>query len=87
MINGLEMENTYIWQKWAENLRRWHLNDFAAWLLDSASPAHLVGAQLVYMGQPLLEVFVPRGEFNALAEILEKPSQAQAFVTYLREDH
>jgi hypothetical protein len=81
------MENKYIWQKWAENLRRWHLSDFAAWFFDSASPAHLLGAQVVYIGQPLLEVFIPQVQFNALTEILEKPSQAQAFVTCLREDH
>jgi hypothetical protein len=80
------MESEPSWQKWAENLRRWHLSDFAAWFFDSASPAHLVGAQLVYIGQPFLEAFVPKGQFNALAEILEKPAEAQAFAAYLKED-
>jgi len=79
------MENEHLWQKWADGLRRWHLEDFAAWLLESAGPAHLVGAQLVYISQPLLEVFVPNGQLETLAEILEKPSQAQAFVNCLRE--
>ncbi len=83
----LEMEQEHIWQTWVDNLRRWRLLDFAAWFLDSASPAHLVGAQLVYIGEPLLEAFVPRGQFKALAALLEKPDQAQAFIAYLREEH
>ncbi len=81
------MEQEYIWQTWADNLRRWRLQDVAAWFLDSASPAHLVGAQLVYIGQPVLEAFVPPTQFTALTTLLEKPDQAQAFVAFLREDH
>ena len=81
------MEQEHIWQTWADILRRWRLQDFAAWFLDSASPAHLVGAQLFYIGQPLLEAFVPNGQFTALTTLLEKPDQAQAFVAFLRKDH
>ena len=81
------MEQEYIWHTWAENLRRWRLESFAAWFLDSASPAHLVGAQLVYISQPLLDAFVPTGQFTALTTLLEKPEQAQAFVAFLREAH
>jgi len=81
------MEYEQIWRMWAENLRRWRLLDFATWFFDSVSPAHLVGAQLVYLGEPLLEAFVPNGQFKALANILEKPDQARAFVLFLKEDH
>lgn len=81
------MKQEQIWQTWAEHLRRWRLSDFAAWFLDSASPIHLIGAQLVYISQPVLEAFVPRGQFKALAELLEQPAEAQAFAALLREDH
>lgn len=79
------MENESIWQTWAENLHRWHLHSFAIWLFDSSSPVHLVGAQFVYIGQPLLETFIPNGQLKVLTSILEQPTEAQAFVHYLRE--
>lgn len=85
MHDGSNMEQEQIWKTWAEHLRHWRLGGFVAWFLDSASPVHLVGAQLVYIGQPVLEAFVPQGQFKALASILEQPAQAQAFATYLRE--
>ncbi len=80
------MEQELIWQTWADHLRRWRLQDFAAWFLDSAGPAHLVGAQLVYIGQPLLDTFIPNGYVAALANLLEKPAQAQTFAAFLREE-
>ena len=79
------MENASIWQIWAENLHRWHLHSFAIWFLDSFSPVHLVGAQFVFISQPLLETFIPNGQLKVLASILEQPTQAQAFANYLRE--
>ncbi len=84
---GSEMEQEQVWQTWAEQLRRWRLGSFAVWLLDSASPVHLIGAQLVYIGQPLFEAFVPHGQVKALATLLEQPAQAQAFAAFLREEH
>ncbi|MCB9135352.1 MAG: hypothetical protein H6636_07990 [Anaerolineales bacterium] len=86
MHDGSKMEQEQIWQTWAEHLRRWRLGSFAAWFLDSASPVHLVGAQLVYVGQPLLEAFVSQGQVKALATILEQPAQARALAAFLRED-
>jgi hypothetical protein len=81
------MEQEQIWQTWAEHLRHWRLGSFAAWLFESVGPAHLVGAQLVYIGQPLLEAFVPHGQFKTFARLLEQPAQAQAFAAFLREEH
>ncbi|GAB4579868.1 MAG: hypothetical protein Fur0022_26070 [Anaerolineales bacterium] len=80
------MEQEQVWQTWAEHLRHWRLQNFAAWLLDSASPIHLIVAQLAYVGQPLLQAFVPNGQINALTAILEQPAQAQAFAALLREE-
>lgn len=86
MIEGSQIDQKQIWRMWATQLQQWRLRDFALWLLDSASPVHLIGAQLVYIGQPLLEAFVPNGQFKALTSILEQPAQAQAFAEFLREE-
>ena len=75
-----------VWQKWTEYLQRWGLREFAAWLLEAVGPLTLLGAQLVYIGQPLFEVFIPDGNMEALARILEEPNETEAFVGYLREE-
>ncbi len=80
------MENT-TWSVWAEMLQRWGLRGFAAWLLEAASPLNVVGAQLVYVGQPFLEVFIPGSHMKALAQMLEEPRQTQAFIRYLQEEN
>ena len=74
-----------IWQVWASILHRWGLKDLAASLLEAAGPLAVLGAQVVYMGQPLLERVLPLGHMGALASLLEDADQAQAFVTFLRE--
>jgi hypothetical protein len=81
------MEHEFIWKNWATRLKQWRLGDFAAWLLEAAGPVHLVGAQMLYLGQPLFEMFTQKGQFESITELLEKPEQAQAFVDLLREEH
>ncbi|MFQ5616301.1 MAG: hypothetical protein ACE5GO_07560 [Anaerolineales bacterium] len=75
-----------IWQTWAGFLHRWGLQDFMAWLLEAIEPINLLGAQLVYIGEPLLDVFVPDGHTKALAQLLEEPKETQAFVKFLKEE-
>lgn len=79
-------ENHHIWQRWATVLHRWGMQGMVAWLLDALGPFHLFGAQLVYVSQPLLSVFVPESDMDALAQILEKPQSTRAFLTFLKED-
>jgi len=75
-----------VWRRWAEYLQRWGMREFAAWFLEAIGPLNLLGAQLVYIGQPLLELFIPDGNMEAIAKILEEPKEAEAFVAYLREE-
>ena len=77
-------ENKY--QEWAQRLRRWGLNQFAAAILEASGPLNLIGAQLVYIGQPVLNSVFADRHLNALAQALEDPDQTQAFIHYLRED-
>jgi hypothetical protein len=73
------------WHTWAQLLQRWGGCHMAAMALEAAGPLTFVGAQMVYIGQPILkQVFSPSG-LNALAEMLEDPQQAQAFAAYLRQ--
>ncbi|NLG72322.1 MAG: hypothetical protein GX495_09810 [Chloroflexi bacterium] len=75
-----------IWLVWAENLRRWGIGEWVAAALEAAGPLTVLGAQCVYLGQPLLRLAVPDYHLNVLAQTLEEPSQSQAFVSLLREE-
>ena len=79
-------EDRQVWRVWARTLQAWGLKSFAAWLLEATRPLHVVGAQLVYVGQPLLGVFFSHDHVRSLAEILEQPEETKALVLYLQED-
>ena len=67
------------WPRWAALLQRYHLDQFAAWMLDAGEPLALLGAQAIYFGRGLL----PAGEVDALARTLEDDSEVRAFAAYL----
>jgi len=80
------MESKYhIWQDWAASLHNWGLHETAAALLEAAGPLTLPAAQLVYLGQPLLNILVPSGKLQALADLLEEPGNQTEFVSLLRQ--
>ncbi len=74
-----------IWQLWASNLHRWGVRDFMASLLEGLGPLSVLGAQMIYLAQPLIKESVAPGHLEALADMLEEPSQRRAFIEYLRE--
>jgi hypothetical protein len=75
----------YIWRKWARILQRWGMNEWAASFLEAAGPLSILGAQLVYMSQPLLDGVFSKDHLSALTRMLEDKTRTQEFVTYLRE--
>jgi hypothetical protein len=75
------------WEKWASALGKWGLQSLAAWLLEAARPLHLVGAQLVYLSQPALSLFLPQARLAEVARLLEEPEQAAGFIEFLRGGH
>jgi hypothetical protein len=77
--------NRHIWQKWADNLHRWGVQDLVATLLEATGPLNLLGAQVVYLGQPLFNQVLPEDHLDALASVLEDPEETQAFTTLLRQ--
>lgn len=81
----MSSRNSKIWQIWVDQLKQWGLQDFAAAALEASDPINLVGAQLVYISQPLLGGIFPNTHLNALASLLEEPEETQAFISLLRE--
>ena len=75
-----------IWQNWVIELDRWGLRNITAWLLEAAGPILIIGAQLIYIGQPLLGTAFPASRLQALTDLMEVPEKNQAFITFLRED-
>ena len=75
-----------IFQDWAQRLRQWGLNQFAAAFLEASGPLNLVGAQMVYLSQPVLSSVFPNRQLQALAAMLEEPSNTQTFIHCLREE-
>ncbi len=79
-------ENQYIWRVWADRVHRWGLSNLTASILDGIGPLTLLGAQALYLAQPILSPLVPNNHINELANLLEEPEKVEAFAAYLRED-
>jgi hypothetical protein len=79
------VENQHIWKKWAEVLHRWGMEDMAASVLEALGPLKLIGAQVVYIGQPILNTIMPKDHVTAMAKLLDKPGEAEAFTSFLRQ--
>lgn len=71
------------WPEWAESLRRRGLEGFAAWMIESAGPLNFIGAQVLYIGEPL---FTPDWgkRARAIARLLEDEEEARAFIEFLK---
>ncbi len=78
-------EERKIWQQWAARLQNLGLDEVVATLLEVTGPLNFIGAQLVYVGQPVLRGLIPTHSLHTLATILEDDQNTQDFVRYLRE--
>lgn len=82
----LQPESYQMMQAWAGRLRQWRLHQFAAALLEAGGPLKLIGAQLVFISQPLFSALLTNDHLDALAEMLEKPDRTNQFIEFLREE-
>lgn len=73
-------------QRWAGLLQGWGVHQVAAALLEASGPLKVVGAQLVYLSQPVLRGFLDGGSLSTLAGMLEEPEQTKTFIEFLRKD-
>jgi len=76
----------HIWRTWAQVLHRWGMTEWVATLLEIAGPLTVIGAQAVYISQPLIGGVLPRGHLDTLARLLDDKTETRSFVSYLRED-
>jgi hypothetical protein len=74
------------WPPWVDSLRRIGLGNLAAWVLEAAGPLTALGAQIVYLGSPLLRPGLTNQKLDSLAELLEDSDKMKAFTAYLREE-
>lgn len=75
----------HIWWVWINALRRWGIEEWVAALLEGAGPLSLLGAQMIYLSQPLLNLTLPAEHLDAAARVLEDEPSKRAFVNMLRE--
>jgi hypothetical protein len=78
--------NHHIWRVWALALHRWGLQNLVASFLEAAGPLTLIGAQVVYVGQPILNGIVPDDHLDAITLVLEDDGQRREFIAYLLEE-
>ncbi len=72
------------WHEWAQFLHRRGLGRWVAALLEAVGPLSVLAAQLIYVGQPLLEFIVPKENLDALARLFDDPQQTKKFAVLLR---
>lgn len=70
---------------WAGKLTRLGMAPIAAALIESLGMLKTVFAQLLYLGQPLLDGWLPDESVETLANLLEDEEQSAAFSALLRE--
>ena len=71
-------------EKWIQTLYKYRLQNFAAAFLEALGPINLLGAQLVYLSQPILSPFFSNDQPLDFARILEDPSETALFIKELR---
>lgn len=57
----------------------------AAYFLEAAGPLAIIGAQVLYIGQPFINLAVPTNHLEALVRLFEDQNEAKTFAAYLRE--
>ena len=82
----IQPETELVMQNWAGRLQQWHLHQIAAALLEAGGPLKIIGAQLVFISQPLFSGLFSGDRLDLIAGILEEPEKTNTFVQFLRED-
>lgn len=77
--------NRYIWQNWVHVLHAWGIHELTAALLEATGPINFIGAQAVYLSQPVLNIFLSEEKIDAFADLLGNPVDTKTFVESLRK--
>lgn len=79
-------DHQHIWRTWADSMRKLGINEFIATILEAAGPLTILGAQFIYLGQPLVVSERSYTSLTALARVLEDSQETRTFIGLLRED-
>jgi hypothetical protein len=79
-------ETRLAWPAWSDFLRKYGLENFAAFLLEAAGPLAIIGAQALHFTGPLLHPALTGPQRDALANLLENRQESLAFAAFLREE-
>ena len=71
-------------EKWIKTLYKLRLQNLTATILEALGPMNILGAQLVYLTQPVLSPFITSVQSQEFAKILEDPSETALFIEALR---
>ncbi len=77
----------HIWRGWASFLHRWGLHQLVAFWLELAGPLNILGAQLIYLSQPFLSVFIRQEVLKDFAQVLEQPEEVKKLIHFLRDEN
>lgn len=77
--------NKLIWNKWISILHTWGIHEITALIMDAFRPLNFISVQIVYLSQPLLDVFFPDEYIDALAELLDDPVETKGFIDALHQ--
>lgn len=78
-------EEVSLWREWAARCRRYGLAGPLSLALEGLDPLLILGAQFLYLGQPLISLAIPRQKVAALAHLLEAPEARTRFRNWLQE--
>jgi hypothetical protein len=73
------------WSAWAALLNRTGLNGFVSWLIDTAGPFSILGAQVLHFSDPFLRSAMSPSQLADLISLLEEDDEGRDFIKYLRE--
>ena len=72
------------WPNWIKFLNHHGLEGAAVWFLESLGPLSVIGAQLLYIGKPLLQAVMGENA-TPLAQLLEDADERHAFINHIQE--
>jgi hypothetical protein len=78
-------DDQHIWRAWADSIQRWGVQQWVANFLESLGPLTILGAQIVYLVQPIFTQAYAENQLLAVARLLEDPHKTQSFAKLLRE--
>jgi hypothetical protein len=76
--------NRKTWDPLVNTLRKLQLHEFTAAFLEALGPVNVLIAQMIYVSEPVLSLFVPPEQSQDFATTLEDPKATALLIDALR---